>query len=215
MTGHEEQAFQRLYGQWAPLDIAGARHLMAGFGAPWWVVGGYAVEAFTGIARHHADIDITIFRRDLPRLRRLVEGRLDIWSAGSGALRPVNDDWPEPHEGAGQVWLRAHAGAPWVADVILQEDQDGRWLSRRNPDHVADLDAVTWVAPDGVRYIAPEIALEHKARLRRPKDEADLAAAWPLLSATQRRFVLDGARREAADHPWLTRLGDGEASGTP
>lgn len=201
----EEERFQRLYGRWEALDVAGAHELMADFGRPWWIVGGYSIEAFTGVVRHHEDIDITVFRRDLPRLRELVDGRLHVWSAGGGALRPVNDDWPEPHEGAGQVWLRAHATAPWVADVILQDDQGGRWLSRRNPDHVADLDEVTWVADDGTRYIAPEIALEHKARLLRPKDDVDLEAAWPLLSGAQRAFVLAGARREDPDHPWLAR----------
>ncbi len=216
MTWHEqEQAFQRLYGPWAPLDIQGARALMAGFDAPWWVVGGYAVEAFTGVVRHHEDIDITIFRRDLDRLRALVDGRLHVWSAGGGAIRPVNDDWPEPHGDAGQVWLREHALAPWVADVILQDVVDGRWVSRRNPEHVATLEEVTWVAADGVRYIAPEIALEHKARLRRPKDDADLDAAWPLLSTRQRRFVHDGARREDPPHPWLERLDEGSEPGTP
>ena len=177
--------------------------------------GGCAIEAFTGVVRPHEDIDVAIFRRDLDRLRAHVGHRLHLWSAGGGALRPVNDDWPEPHPGAGQVWLREHALAPWVADVILQEERDGRWLSRRNPDHLADLADVTWVAADGVRYVAPEIALEHKARLQRPKDDADLDAAWPLLSADQRRFVLDGTRREDPDHRWLTRLDEGGTPTTP
>ena len=204
-TYDEEQRFQRLYGRWEPLDVVGARALMADFGRPWWIVGGYAIEAFTGVTRHHEDIDITIFRSDLDRLREMVADRLHVWSAGGGALRPVDDDRPEPHEGAGQVWLREHAGAPWIADVILQDTRDGRWLSRRNSDHVADLDEVTWVADDRTRYLLPEIALEHKARLRRPKDDADLDAAWPLLSSHQRELVLAGARREDPDHPWLAR----------
>ncbi len=32
--------------------------MLAGLDAPWWVCGGSAVEAFTGVARRHDDIDI-------------------------------------------------------------------------------------------------------------------------------------------------------------
>ena len=35
----------------------------------WWVVGGWAIEAFTGVARRHEDIDLVIWARDLPLLR--------------------------------------------------------------------------------------------------------------------------------------------------
>ena len=44
----EDEAFCDVYGDWEPLTPAELRDLMAGFPAPWWVVGGCAVEAFTG-----------------------------------------------------------------------------------------------------------------------------------------------------------------------
>ena len=42
-----------------------------------------------------------IWARDLPLLRAHVGDRHHVWSAGGGAIRPVNDDWPEPHEAGG------------------------------------------------------------------------------------------------------------------
>jgi hypothetical protein len=203
----DEDAFRRLYGEWQALDPAGLAAFMATYDGEWWVVGGWAIDAFTGQARRHEDIDAVIWRRDLPLLRAMVGDRHHLWSAGAGALRPVNDEFPAPHEGSGQVWLRDHAQAPWFLDCLLAEDRDGLWVSRRDPDHVVPLADVTWVADDGIRYMRPETVLHHKARLNRPKDDADLAVAWPLLGAAEQDWLRDAVRRERADHPWLERMG--------
>jgi hypothetical protein len=199
----EEHAFRRLYGEWDALDPAGTAAFMAGYPGEWWVVGGWAIEAFTGVPRRHEDIDLVIWLRDLPLLRAHVGDRHHLWSAGAGAIRPVNDDWPQPHAEAGQVWLRDHATAPWFLDCILSEDRDGLWVSRRDEEHVVPLTDVTWVADDGIRYMRPEVVLHHKARLHRPKDTVDLEVAWPLLDADARAWLRDAVRRERADHPWL------------
>jgi hypothetical protein len=203
----EEDAFRSLYGEWQALDPAGLATFMATYDGEWWVVGGWAIDAFTGQARRHEDIDAVIWLWDLPRFRARVGDRHHIWSAGAGALRPVNDDFPGPHEGSGQVWLRDHAQAPWFLDCLLAEDRDGLWVSRRDPDHVVPLADVTWVADDGIRYMRPEVVLHHKARLNRPKDDADLAVAWPLLGATEQDWLREAVRKERADHPWLERMG--------
>ncbi|WP_322919724.1 nucleotidyltransferase domain-containing protein [Nocardioides renjunii] len=199
----EEVAFRRLYGEWAALDPAGLAAFMAAYDAEWWVVGGWAIDAFTGRYRPHEDIDLVIWRRDLPLFREMVGERHHVWSVGSGALRPVDDTWPEPHAEAGQVWLRDHALAPWFLDCILAENADGLWVSRRDPDHVVPLAEVTWVAGDGIRYMRPEVVLHHKARLDRPKDRADLEVVWPLLGAAEQDWLRDAVRRSQADHPWL------------
>ena len=44
----EDEEFFRWYGAWAPLDPPGLVRFMAGFDRPWWIVGGWSVEAFTG-----------------------------------------------------------------------------------------------------------------------------------------------------------------------
>ena len=42
-----------------------AAELLDGYGANWWVVGGWAAQAFTGVTRPHEDVDIAIRRGDL------------------------------------------------------------------------------------------------------------------------------------------------------
>ena len=92
---------------------------MDGFPAPWWISGGWAIEAFTGASRSHDDVDVTIFRRDVAALRAHFAGRFDLWAAGSGQLRPINERRPDVPRWMGQVWMREHALAPWQLDVLL------------------------------------------------------------------------------------------------
>ena len=65
----EDQAFGAVYGDWDPLTPAELRDLMAGYPEPWWVVGGWSVEAFTGIPRFHEDIDLVVYAEHVPALR--------------------------------------------------------------------------------------------------------------------------------------------------
>ena len=66
----EDVAFYDVYGDWDPLTPGGLRDLMAGFPAAWWIVGGHAIEAFTGVRRFHEDIDLVVFDKDVPALRK-------------------------------------------------------------------------------------------------------------------------------------------------
>jgi hypothetical protein len=202
----EDAAFLRRYGPWEPLTLAEARELFDPIGVPWWIAGGQAAEAFHGQPRPHEDVDVSMFRKDLPRLRETVDGVYDMWSAGSGMLRPVTDRYPEPHAESDQVWLRAHALAPWRADVVLNPDREGDWVSRRDPEFSAPLDQVTWER-DGVRYLNPEQVLSFKARQLRAKDEHDFAAIAPLLDDAARAWLVGYLERcEKPEHPWLPRL---------
>jgi hypothetical protein len=203
----EDAAFLRVYGPWQPLTPAQAVELMAGFPAPWWVVGGQAIEAFTGVRRFHEDLDLVVYSHDFPAFREQVSSRYHVWSNHGGTLRVVDDRHPEPLHPRSPIWLREHALAPWVVDCPLNPSVDGRWQSKRDPAHVADLDEVTWVAGDGVRYLNPEIVLHYKGAQLRAKDELDLQHTWPLLPEEKRRWLLDALRTTyGADHVWIDRL---------
>lgn len=60
-----DEEFYRWYGHWASVRPSAAAEMLEGVGVHWWVVGGWAVDAFTAIAREHEDIDVGFFRADL------------------------------------------------------------------------------------------------------------------------------------------------------
>ena len=106
---------------------------------------------------------------------------------------------------ADQVWIREHALAPWRADVMLNPDRDGRWVSRRDRDFDAPLEDVTFER-DGVRFLNPEIALAFKAKGMRPKDTRDLEVALPLMTDRARAWLADFLARVHPGHAWRERL---------
>jgi hypothetical protein len=201
----EDLEFFRLYGPWEPTTPEQAMSLLDGFDPEWWVVGGWALEAFTGLPRAHEDIDVGFFRRDLPALRRHFAGRYDLWSNSGGVLRPITDRWPDLQPDSEQVWLRQHAMAPWCMDLLANPDVHGRWVFRRDDAITADLNSVTWLK-DGVRFSSPEVVLAFKALHDRPKDRADLDAALPLMQTGQRNWLRDTVARLHPGHRWLDRI---------
>jgi hypothetical protein len=201
----DEAAFQRLYGPWRPWTPRQAAAVLTEWSETWWVAGGWALEAFTGRSRAHEDIDIAIFRRDVPSLHAFLDPTYHCWAAGSRRLSPVTEEHPELPEWSDQVWVREHAWRPWLADFVTTPDQNGRWVFRRDPEVTAPLDEVTWLDTNQIRYLNPEIVLAYKAKLARPKDDADLEATLPRLDDRQRRWLRDTVARLYPDHHWLTR----------
>jgi hypothetical protein len=193
-------AFQRRYGPWDAFSPAQARVVFDATGLEWWIVGGWAIEAFTGVHRPHEDIDVSMWRRDVPALIRDFEGRYDVWAA-HGGLTPLAGDTTLP-DSADQVWIREHALAPWRADCVLNPDRNGRWVNRREPTWDAPLAEITFVK-DGIRYLSPELALAYKAKADRPKDRQDLHAALPLMDDRQRAWLEAFLHRVHPGHPWL------------
>jgi Aminoglycoside-2''-adenylyltransferase len=200
-----DREFFRIYGPWEPYSPRQVEAVMQDFARPWWIVGGQAIEAFTGVARAHEDIDISLFSADFPHLRRQLGDRFHLWSNDGGTFRFVSDEHPEPLSPLAQTWVREHAGAPWVMDFILNGVGDGLWQARRDLDLTAPLEDVTWTR-DGVRYLDPEIVLFFKARRRRTKDQHDLDSCLPLLTTEQRRWLRDALVTAYGEHAWLAQL---------
>lgn len=107
-----QEIFESLYGAWAPRSPEDAAILFAGLGVPWWAVGGRALEAFTGVSRHHDDIDLEVMRSALPALRDHIDGRRHVWAAWQGGIHPLLPDAPdELPDGCGQVGPRENAAS--------------------------------------------------------------------------------------------------------
>lgn len=202
----EEREFQRLWGPWAASTPADAAALLDGFPASWWISGGWAIEAFTGIRRSHKDVDATIFRRDVEKLREHFRGRLDLWAAGSGTIRPLDDRQPRPPSWSGQIWLREHALAPWLLDLQLNPGGPRRWVYKRDRSVARLLEEATWVASDGIRYLRPELVLAHKVARTRAVDDGDLDATLPLLDTDARARLAKLVATADPAHRWNQQL---------
>jgi hypothetical protein len=199
------EAFAHWYGPWEPLDPGTIAEFMDGFDRPWWIIGGWSIEAFTGVRREHEDMDISILSGDAEAFRLFLGERYTPWNMDSSWLRPFDDRFREIQPDS-QLWIREHALAPWILDVPLTPETDGRWTNKRRPEQTAAVADVTWVADDGLPYLRPEVALMMKAQRTRAKDEADAVATIPLLDDEQRRWLSEALEATVPQHPWLDRL---------
>ena len=195
----------RLYGPWRPRTPQHAAELFAGYGGRWWIAGGWAVEAFTGVPRPHGDLDPSILRADVPRFHRHLAGRLDVWQADDGALRPLVDPDDPLSATCEGLWLRAGGADPWEYDVILMDATPETWTFKRDRRISLPLDEILWTR-DGIAYLRPEVQLLHKARALRPKDQADFVACLPLLDAERRAWLRTALQLAHPDHAWLAQL---------
>lgn len=198
--------FRRWYGGWDPLDPTTIAGFMAGFDRPWWVIGGWSIEAFTGVARQHEDMDISILSSDAEEFRLFLGDRWTPWNVDEGWLRPFDARFTAVRPDS-QVWVRRDARSPWILDVPFTPDTDGRWTNKRRFAHTEDLADVTWTAPDGIRYARPEVTLMFKAAQAREKDRLDARTALPRLDARARRWLRDTVARLDPDHEWVHALG--------
>ncbi|WP_200942094.1 hypothetical protein [Angustibacter sp. Root456] len=203
MLPHDEVV--RRYGPWAARTPADAVDLLVDYPGRWWIAGGWAVEAFTGVPRQHGDLDPSIPRSDVAELVRHVAGQLDVWQADRGILRPVLSPDERLSPSCSNLWLRAGGAEPWEYDVILMDLTDATWTYKRDRRINLPVDDLFWTQ-GGVTYLRPEIQLLHKAPGLRPKDEADFRTCLPLLAPERRGWLRDALATAHPGHPWLERL---------
>ncbi|HVX45795.1 MAG TPA: hypothetical protein VHC49_18030 [Mycobacteriales bacterium] len=201
---HDE--LHRIYGSWLPRRPRDAAALFAGYPGRWWIAGGWAIEAFTGISRPHGDLDPSIPRSELPLLRRHLAGKIDLWSADQETLRILlpGDDVALA-ESCENVWARSSGSEPWQYDIILMAVAGDRWVFKRDSRISLPVENIVR-SIDGIPYLRPEIQLLHKAARSLPKNEADFAATWPLLEPADRRWLRDAIELAHPGHPWLEVL---------
>ena len=200
-----DEEFFRWYGDWAAVRPRDAAAFLEGAGVRWWVVGGWAVDAFLGELREHEDIDVAFFRADLAIVLAHLSRDLNVWSNLSGTLRPLQK--PEDLlEGARQLWVRRDAQSPWLLDLAMTAHDGDTWISPRDGRVRLPFEDATFVAPDGIRYLRPELVLYMKARMARPKDEADLERILPRLEPDAVDRLRTWLGLVHPGHRWLSRL---------
>jgi hypothetical protein len=197
----DDREFYRWYGPWRPLRPTGVKRLLGDSGIRWWIIGGWAIEAFTGLERDHEDIDVSFFGDDLGRLIDHLSPTHCIWSNLNGTLRPLKK--PDDNlEGARQMWVRRDGASPWVMDLAMNPNDGETWISVRDETVRIPIDDATFTNR-GISYLRPEIVMWMKARIARPKDDVDFAQILPRLDAGQRTWLRERVASQHPDHRWL------------
>jgi hypothetical protein len=189
----------------ASLERAASRAaaLMAGFGAPWGVAGGWAVDLYLGRpTRPHADLDLAILRGDQQRLhahlagwtlRKAVDGTLLPWDPGERLAPPLHE-----------VHGRSPEGEP--LELLLNDHDGADWTYRRHPLVRCPLAEVILPSPAGVPVLCPAVVLLYKSRSPREADTADFASLLPVLPARRRRWLRAALAAAHPGHPWEAAL---------
>ncbi|TWP51267.1 amino acid transporter [Lentzea tibetensis] len=171
---------------WGPAPLEEVAELFSGFGRPWWVAGGMAIELAVGRAfREHGDVDVVVLRCDHVAVLDVLRG-WELWAADPpGTLRPwLAGELPQHvHD----VWCRPGPDAPWRLQVMIDESDGDWWVSRRDPAVRRPLSDV--VKHGVVPYLASEVQLYYKSRSPRAKDEQDFAAVREHLTDEQRAWL--------------------------
>ena len=204
--------------------------LLSGFGAPWFLCGGWAADAWLGRqTRDHWDVDIAVFHRD----QRAVFEHFSGWAL-VGHDPNVPDDTAEPWNGR-HLDLPAHIhvpklGSPLAAstavthtdfefEFLLNEDSGGYCVLNRDLDIAVPLDRCVQPSSWGLPTATPEVVLFFKAggglsvrdmrtadKLFRRRDEQDFFALLPTLSEAQRSWLRESIGKIRPEHPWLVHL---------
>lgn len=195
----------RLYGPWHSRTVGDVVELFEGYAGPWWIAGGWAIEAFTGISRPHSDIDPSIPRSDAHLLRAHLLGRLDVWAATRGDLLPLVNPARLVPNTCSNLWLRADGASPWEYDVILMDTTPAQWTYERDPRVTLAFDEILWTK-EGVNYLRPEVQLLHKAPGLRPQDQLDFDAARSSLTEEASAWLRSALETAHPGHPWIKEL---------
>ena len=204
------------------------RALLADADFRWAIGGGYALELFAGrTLRPHGDVDVCILEpdREAAIAFLLEKGWRVLEFHGMGKVKPIHapaDSEPGrnlmpllgdcplveffPCEEEGLLYHQfRHTGMTTLSYLdLLFSPVDGDQLLFGGRSDVSRALPEAILPREGLPILAPEIALLHKASSPDdPRAQADLAAVYPLLDASQKRWFQAGlAAVYPQGHPW-------------
>jgi GNAT superfamily N-acetyltransferase len=189
--------------EWRAFEPAEAAALLRRSGlddVPWYVAGGWAVDlhlggspASTRTSRRHPRTCFDRWRAALTPSPSTTRGRA---VASASTTRPRD---PANH----QVWLCADGA--WRMDTFLESGDATTWVCHRDARVRAPLADAVARSREGLPYLRPQFVLLGKAKHRRPKDEADLAALLPTMDVAARRWLARALQLVHPGHPWIGR----------
>ena len=162
--------------EWEALRPEDAVELLDGLDAPWWIAGGWALDALA--PRAHEDLDVMVLRRDLARVVAALPG------------------WELDDKG-NSVWARPRGAERWHLEFVLDDADGDTWRYRRDTRVSRPLDSLG--APRSP--LAPEVVLLYKAKDDGEKARSDFATVVPLLDAEARAWLRDAVALAHPDSP--------------
>lgn len=190
---------------WHPAPPAEGAQWLSAITARWWFAGGWALDLFMGAqSRSHGDLDVGILRRDAPAVIAALPD-WEFFEAKDGTLTALGAG-AAPRVSVNSLWGRPKDTASWKLELMLDEGADGLWIYRRNPEIQRPFVTAIKRAPDGLRYLAPEIQLLYKARHCRSLDHADFNLVTPRLEPQALAWLRDALSRTDPGHTWLQAI---------
>jgi hypothetical protein len=192
-------------------DLLTVVHLLHDFPAPWYVSGGWALDALVGRAtRPHEDVEIGIARQDQGYLHR----HLATWQLYKVVHNTSRNDADLlPWEPAERLELPVHqivaqcpGATPPEFEFFLNEVWENEWQFRKERSIRRPLTASYLQTAQGIPVLAPELQLLYKATLHRPKDEHDFQTALGSLGPDQRAWLKQALESFRPGDPWLDAL---------
>jgi hypothetical protein len=213
-----------------PDAVTYVRDLLHGFERPWFLGGGWAVDAWLGRqTRDHWDVDIAVFHDDQHAIFEHFPG----WAL-VGHAPDVADDTTEQWNGR-HLDLPAHIHVPKLGsplatsttathtafefEFLLVERAGHEWVLNREPYVAVPLERCISQSSWGLLAEAPELVLFYKAGgdrspaevaargdVVRPQDEQDFRALLPILTGAQRSWLREALGTVQTGHSWLAHL---------
>jgi hypothetical protein len=196
---------------------------MSGFGGPWCLCGGWAVDAWLGRqTRDHGDLDVTVFEDQRVDIFRHLAG----WQLvpHDAVAEDTNSQWdgralelpahlhcrgPEdsaeiPESGA----LMADQG--WWLEVMFNQRTAAHWVFSGDPFIAMPMESCVRKSPWGVPALIPDALLFYKAtaykgtrHYLRQRDHEDFERLLPVIRRESKDWLARSIALVDADHPWL------------
>jgi Aminoglycoside-2''-adenylyltransferase len=212
-------------GHGVPELVARVADVMADYGKPWCMCGGWAVDAWIGKqTREHGDMDVSVLVQDQRALFEHLRGwqliAHDFATPGAQSRVEVPGAtsrlWDGTHriETSGHLHARLASGEPipeilgpesgfWL-DILFNDGSSEDWIVSRDPFISVPMPQAVQHSRWGLPTAAPEVLLFDKSKYLRWRDKLDFIRLLPRLRDEQRAWLRDAIER--VGHPWVTEL---------